>query len=148
MGQSELTTAKYFEQAEQERATAANAVATDTESPKTAEKWARAYSWISAGIALAIIACVTALAIPYLTGVGSWQRKNPIDWLLWLGGARSDQTFEKYIRDSAAANQREWDDRYRESPAFQFDSTQFRLQPLDSQQMGWHPEPSPRRHSK
>lgn len=151
MGQSELTTAKYFEQAEQERARASEGAAVaefadPAPRPSPADRWAGAYRWLSIGLAVAALACVLGLALPYLNVDG--QRRNPIDWLLWFGGARSDQTFEKYLTKSAAASQREWEDRYRESPVYQFNSGQLNLDSLNFSAAGGHSEPAPRPRGK
>jgi hypothetical protein len=47
---------------------------------------------------------------------------HPIDWLLWFGGAKEDETFEKFVTDTIEKNQAEWDEILRESPAFNIEN--------------------------
>ena len=83
--------------------------------------WARASQWTSLVVAGALIVCIAVIAIPYLTASGSWKAGNSIDWLLRMGGARSDQTFERYLRESSEKSQREWEERSRNSPIQKLD---------------------------
>jgi hypothetical protein len=134
MPESHLTTATFFEQGEEARAAGAEAEAQVATHPEASAlgAWAQASSWISVVVAGAVIACVTVLAIPYLTAARSQKATHPIDWFLWFGGARSDQTFEKYLRDSSEAYRREWEESYRKSPAFQLDRdyTNWQFEPI------------------
>ncbi len=123
----ELTSAKYFEQAEQARlAAAATTLSTESEQPSVlpTRSWERANSWISLVAGVAVLACVGVLAAPYVNALFSKKTPHPINMMLRFGGASSDQTFEKFLRDSAAANQREWEERYRDSPMYQFNTEQ------------------------
>ena len=152
MGHAELSTAKYFEQVEQERAAAAAKAAEEAAAaaaaapPPKADPWGQVYCWGSYAIGAAALVCVVALALPMLSPSG--KRSNAIDWMLWLGGAKPDQTFEKFLLDTAATNQREWEDRYRESPAYQLQSMQFDASQLNLNQGNWQPQPSPRPRGK
>jgi len=73
------------------------------------------------------------LVVPYLTSAASGKKTSPIDWLIRLRGGKPDQTFEKWVRGSTEANQQEWKEIYRKSPAFQ----------LDPEHQNWHFEPPP-----
>ena len=95
------------------------------------------------GAALAV--AVTILAIGYLTSARdrvsarAKHSTHPIDWLLWFGGAKPDQTFEKFVKDTTAKSQREWDEKYRNSPAFQ---TEFEGVDWSRRQGALNPAPS------
>jgi hypothetical protein len=63
---------------------------------------------------------------------------HALDWLLWFGGAKDDQTFEKYLKDTAEKNQREWEEKLRDSPVYQFDADK-----IDWKRAQWKIEPVP-----
>jgi hypothetical protein len=132
----DLSSAKYLAQAEEARAAALATELNDNSaqlpgtSATTLEQMTK---WVSLVAGLALVVSIVVLAVPYLSALRSPKPSNPIDMMLRLGGAHSDQTFEKYLRESAAANQREWEERYRDSPAYQ----------LDSGQMNWNFDAAP-----
>jgi hypothetical protein len=133
MSETELITAKYVRQAEEERqareAQLAAELAAQPAEPQaptprqrlSAEQFARRLSYVVAGAAGV---CVIALAIPFVASMGSHKRVHPIDWWLRLGGAGSDQTFERFIKDSLTANQQEFD---QFKPAFDFDASSLNM---------------------
>jgi len=88
----------------------------------------RISSWIGVIAAVAVVVCLAVLAIPYLASARSGKATNPLDWWLRFGGAQSDQTFEKFLRDRSSDYQREWDENYRKSPMYKFDSDQTKWQ--------------------
>jgi hypothetical protein len=124
----ELQTAKYLgstaEPIESEEALEANPVAEKGSSPSGLEK---AAGWIGVGAAGMVVLCLVLIAIPKVTGIKLPKAASPLDWMLWFGGAESDQTFNKFLKDSAAKNQQEWDERYRQSPMYQFQG----MKPID-----------------
>jgi hypothetical protein len=126
MAEHELMSAKYLTQADESLAAAATGSA-DTTQPATSSvgAWARVSGWTSLIAAGAVIACAVAVAIPLITAVRSQKATSPIDWLIKLHGGQPDQTFEKFIRDSATANQHQWDEMYRKSPAYQLDPSKM-----------------------
>jgi hypothetical protein len=134
MAEHNLSTAKYFERAEEasQAGDSGNPDDAARKSAATVDAWARASRWISAVAGVAVVGCTMAIAIPYFTAASSGKPTSPFDWFLRFGGARSDQTFEKWVRDSTQANQRQWEEMYRNSPAYQFDPSK----PID-----WHFEP-------
>ncbi len=44
------------------------------------------------------------VAVPMVLGIKRPKSTNPIDLMLWLGGAKSDQTFETFLKDTAQKN--------------------------------------------
>jgi hypothetical protein len=129
MAEHELASAKYLAQVDDSFAAAA-AGSADAAQPASSSvgTWARVSGWTSLIAAGAVIACAVAVAVPFITSVRSQKATSPIDWLLKLHGGPPDQSFEKWVRDSATANQHQWDEMYRKSPAYQFDPSK----------MNWH----------
>ena len=87
MSDSELTTAKYFQQIEAARSTAiAEQIDLPQQERRTAtDAWAKASSWISliGGRAIAVVLFV--FAVGYFAGDGTKKKTYPIDWFLRLG---------------------------------------------------------------
>ncbi len=125
-GEHELTTAKYFQQAEAERQAAAAAEIAQLaseESPVNAKPvWERLSTWTSVVAGGAVVTALAILVVPYVSSLSKNRPKNAIDMMLRLGGASKDQTFEQFIRDSYATQQLEWEERYKESPVYQFNT--------------------------
>ena len=94
----------------------------DDRSPK-GQSLQRATTLISIFVGAAAVACVLGLAIPYLSQLNKEKPTNVLDWWLRFGGAKSDQTFEKFLRDGVESNQREFDEMYRNSPAYQLNNS-------------------------
>jgi hypothetical protein len=127
MGESNLTTVDLYEQA---LAAAATLPGDDADFIPAARPrvsgWERLASRLSLvmGAALAIVVAIMALGYFHSAkdSVSARAKKsnNAIDWFLWFGGAKNDQTFEKYLRDTAETGREEWDERYRQSPMSQF----------------------------
>jgi len=139
MSESNLTTAVYYEQ-EQEARAAAEADASSVTRPRVlpTSRWEHATSRISLIIAGVLAVCLAVLGIACLSAARdkTAQAKRatyPIDWLLRFGGAKPDQTFQRFIKDSTERNDREWEDRYRDSPAYK-----HRSQPVP-----WQIHPAP-----
>jgi hypothetical protein len=138
MAQTELMTARYFEQAEEERrvrgaaeaqAAAEAALAEMPQATKTEtggwEAFARKFSYGVAGVASV---CILLAAIPFLSGLGKQKRVSALDFWLRLGGASSDQTFAQFLQDSAKSTQYQLDSLSSQSPALQFDSQNINWQ--------------------
>jgi hypothetical protein len=127
MGESKLSTVDLYEQA---LAAAASLPGADAHSVPAARsgvsRWERAVSRLSLVMGAGLVVVIAIMALGYFNSakdsVSARAKKSnsPIDWLLWFGGAKQDQTFEKYIRDTTAKSQEEWDERYRNSPMSQF----------------------------
>ena len=129
----ELKTAKYLESPEDEL-TATSGTTTNQSSSlreSSTASWERVTKWISLVAAGLVILCLVLVAVPYMTGIRLPKSASPMDWWLWFGGAKSDQTFEKFVRDTATKNQMDWDEKYRQSPTYQFKA----IQPLNLNQM-------------
>jgi hypothetical protein len=82
--------------------------------------------WISIAAGAMVVICGAVLAYPYLTAPKSKKPTNAFDMFLRFGGAKEDQTFEKWLTDSLEASEGEWDKIQSESPAFKFDPNQVR----------------------
>ena len=125
----ELQTAKYFKSEVEEPDSgdaAGNEAATERESgtdvgsgPRTSG-WESAAGWIGVGVAAVAVACVAIVAVPMLSGIKRPKSTSPIDLMLWLGGAKSDQTFETFLKDTATKNQIDWGEKNRQSPMYPF----------------------------
>jgi hypothetical protein len=127
----ELKTAKYFE-TQDELGFEDPASMDDDGLPRArTASWEKAAAWIGVGAAGLVVVCLALIALPYVTGIKLPKAASPIDWWLWLGGAKSDQTFEKFVRDTATKNQNDWDEKYRQSPIYQFKG----IQPIDLNRM-------------
>jgi len=125
----ELKTAKFFEAADEEgQQLGAHLSEADSNAATQSRttSW-EAAAWIGVGAAGLVVICLALIAVPMLTGIKLPKSANVMDWWLWFGGAKSDQTFEKALRDSAAATQREWEEKYKQSPMYQFKG----IQPID-----------------
>ena len=137
MSESNLKTAVYYEQAQEARAAAGGEAPTATR-PRalSTSRWERATSRISLIIAVVLAVCLAVLAIAYVSAARdktaqAKKRTSPIDWLLWFGGAKPGQTFQKSIEDSFDRTQRELEDRFRDPPAYNLKSRpgQWQLHP-------------------
>jgi hypothetical protein len=139
MSESNLTTAAYYEQAEQAR----SAAETDTSrAPSTpvfsTPLWERAASRFSLIVAGLLVAGAAALGVACFKGVPdkttrAKKTSSPVDWLLWFGGAKPNQTFESFITDSMQRSEREIEDQLRNPPAYN----------LRSQPTNWQIKPAP-----
>ena len=137
MPEIELQTAKFFEQQNEEQSmgggTAGGSPAAGS-TPATRVKtasWEKVAAWMGVGVAGVAVICLALVAVPMVTGIKLPKSTSPLNWWLWFGGAKSDQTFEKFIKDTEAKNQQEWAELYRKSPVYQFQG----IQPLDLNQM-------------
>jgi hypothetical protein len=137
MAETELITARYLRQAEEERQArlAADAAAEAAElegqaaQPPARQSWSsellmRRLSYVMGGGALL---CLVMLAIPYAASMNSHKRVSPLDWWLRLGGAGSDQTFDKFLRDSLTTTQKQLQSQsqLQDSPFTQIDTSNF-----------------------
>ena len=91
--------------------------------PHKGQSLQRATTLISIFVGAAAVACVFGLAIPYLSQLNEEKPTNVLDWWLRFGGAKPNQTFEKFVQDGVESNQREWEEMYRNSPAYQFNNS-------------------------
>jgi len=96
--------------------------------PSKGQGLQRATTWISIIVGAAAVICIVALAVPYLSEVNAKKPTNVLDWWLRFGGAKPDQTFERFLQDSMEENQRQWEEMYRNSPAYQFNQNQTQWQ--------------------
>jgi len=137
MNDSNLSSAKYFQQAEEARA-AAVVVNSPEPLPKrqtgtdTLAQVSRWMSWIAGG---AVVLCLMVFATGYFAGDGSKKKTYPIDWFLRLGGGKPDQTFEKFVRNAATSKGIDWEEQFKKSPMYQFENSQTPL--IDPQKLGW-----------
>jgi hypothetical protein len=136
MAETELVTARYLRQAEEERqarleaeaaAQAAAEAEEQTTQPPARQSWSsevlmRRVSYVLGGGAML---CLVMLAVPYAASMGSKKRMSPLDWWLRLGGASSDQTFDKFLRDSLATTQKQLQSQLQDSPFTQIDTSNF-----------------------
>lgn len=132
MAEQELMSIKYL-QPDGEASSPGDASAID-KSPSTSTSpvaaWARASRWISAVAGVALLAGLIGLAIPYVKKAASTKANSPVDWLVrTFTGRSSNQVVEQWIRDRDEANQRQWDEMYRNSPVYQLEQAK----PID-----WH----------
>lgn len=87
----------------------------------------RVTTWISVFVGAAAVACIVALAVPYLSEANAHKPTNVLDWWLRFGGAKPDQTFERFLEDRMDASQREWEEAYRNSPAYNLNSPAYQF---------------------
>jgi hypothetical protein len=111
----------YFDQTN--TATLESDLAADEHRPHKVQSLQRATTLISFFVGATAVACVLGLVIPYLSQLNSEKPTNVLDWWLRLGGAKPDQTFEKFLHDAAESNQQQWDEMYKNSPAYKFNSS-------------------------
>jgi hypothetical protein len=127
MAETELTTVDLYQQALE----AAAKLPGDTADFSPAARpragfWERAASRLSLLLGSALAVVVSLMALGYFNAakdsVSARAKKsnNAIDWLLWFGGAKQDQTFERYLRDTTEKSREEWEEQYRKSPISQF----------------------------
>jgi hypothetical protein len=112
----------YFDQATLEADSAAADEMSGYRPPK-GQSLQRMTTLISIFVGGAAVICVLALAIPYLSQLHKDRPTNVLDFWLRLGGARSDQTFERFLQDSIESNQSEFEEMYRNSPAYQLNNS-------------------------
>ncbi|MGD9723185.1 MAG: hypothetical protein AB7O59_17770 [Pirellulales bacterium] len=152
LSDSQLTTAAYYAQALEAQRAAAQADApptatspaplTEMLSAPPAGAWERVTARLSLFVGAALAVSVMLLAIGYFAAARdrvnarAKHSTHTLDWFLWFGGAKDDQTFEKFLTDSAEKSRREWEERYRESPAYQANpqgvnwrNSQFKFEP-------------------
>jgi hypothetical protein len=136
MPTTELTTAKYFNDPQPPQQPGL----TDTPEPAASQPssagiLAAANSYLTLVVAAGFLICVTIVAFPDLKSAWSERPKNVLDLWLRFGGAKPDQTFEKFIIERTEADQRQWAEMYKNSPAYQLkDIPTFNL---DSKQFNW-----------
>jgi hypothetical protein len=127
MAEVELSSSKYFQQAEQARAEAAGAAPPPPpQPPKKKGGWENAASYTSVIAGAAALICVVAIAIPIINSAASHRPKNAIDMMLRFGGAKEDETFEKFLKNTVEATQRDFEEQFRNSPGFEFNPDKFR----------------------
>ncbi len=83
------------------------------------------------GAAGLVVVCLALIALPMVTGIKLPKSASPIDWFLWFGGGKSDQTFEKFVKDTAKKNPLDLEEKHRQSPMYQFQG----MQPINVNQM-------------
>ena len=134
MAEHELITAKYFKPDDEASTPATSPAAQEPLPPRVSSlaAWSRATRWISIVAGVAIFACVIVIAIPPLRTAVSTKANSPVDWIVRLCGGRTDKMFENWMREHAESNQREWQERYKES-TFHFDPQKPIEFPLQSQ---------------
>jgi hypothetical protein len=139
MSESNLTTATFYEQAEQARAAAETDTSCAPSAPTfIAPRWERAASRFSLIVAGVIVAGVVVLLVACLKGAPdkaarAKKMSTPVDWLLWFVGAKPNQTFDSFITDGMQRSEREIQDQIRNSPAYN----------LKGQPANWHIQPTP-----
>src|SRR5215813_4357032 len=107
MNDSQLTTAKYLEQFGDDTKYSSFDDASPVENQPVSSanssggNWALMTKWLSVGVGGLLVICVAVLAVPYITGLHGARSGNPVDWMLWLGGAKSDQTLNNYLLKSS-----------------------------------------------
>jgi hypothetical protein len=127
MAEVELASSKYLQQAEQARAEAtAAAPPPPPQPPKKKNGWENMASYTSVIAGAAALICVVAIAIPIINSAASHRPKNAIDMMLRFGGAKEDQTFEKFLKDTVESTHREIEQQLRNSPGYEFDPDKFR----------------------
>jgi hypothetical protein len=146
MAEVELASSKYLQQAEQARAEAAAAAPLPPpQPPKRKNGWEHAASYTSVIAGAAALLCVVAIAIPIINSAAKHRPKNAIDMMLRFGGAKEDQTFEKFLKDTVETTQREFEQQLRNSPAYEFDPDKLRSA-LDDMNFDYSPSNS-KQHS-
>lgn len=148
MAEIPLKTAKYFESAEENEVGQTDAPMQPQSSRPGFETaaWERASKWISLVVGGAVAVCIVGILVTSLTGIHLPKSASPIDLWLWFGGAKSDQRFEKFVHNVGEGNQNEWEERYRQSPMYQFKDMpafQFNQSPafqFNTQSLNYQPQ--------
>jgi hypothetical protein len=133
MSKIELKTAKLFEAADGDTIAgfvSSSGADSTPATPLRAGTWEKAAAWVGVGAGLVVV-CLALIAVPMLTGIKMPKAASPIDWWLWLGGAKEGQTFEKFVKDTAKRQDNWWDTNYKQSPMYQFQG----IQPMDLNRM-------------
>ena len=132
MANIELSTAKYFQESQPASDTRAPDVPLPDEletdpsfQPFSSSILAIANSYLTLIVAAGVILCVAMLAFPYLKSAWSNHPKSILDLWVQLGGGKSGQTFEQFIKERTDADQREWAEMYKNSPAYKFKDMPF-----------------------
>jgi hypothetical protein len=112
----------YFDQTNA-AALESDSAATEPRGYRTPKGLQPATTLLSIFVGAAAVVCVLGLAIPYLSQLNKDKPTNVLDWWLRFGGAKSDQTFDRFLRDAAETNQQQWDEMYRNSPAYQLNNS-------------------------
>ena len=115
----------YFDQTNTATLEADSAAADETcgYRPPKGQSLQRMTTLLSIFVGGAAVVCVLGLAIPYLSQLKKDKPTNVFDWWLRFGGAKTDQTFDKFLRDTAESNERQWDEMYRNSPVYNLDTS-------------------------
>ncbi len=151
MPEIELKTAKFFEQQNERQIETGGMNVGDSDAPgltpaapsKTAA-WEKVAAWMGVGAAGLVVVCLTLIAVPMVTGIKLPKSASPIDWWLWFGGAKSDQTFEKFVKDTAKKNPLDLEEKDRQSPAYQFQGMEpIHLNPMQGMQFKGFPANTP-----
>jgi hypothetical protein len=151
MAETPLKTAKFLEQAAENEAgfTDQSLQGAMGEGRSAIDTWQRAATWMSLMLGAAVVVCIAGIAISSLAGLKLPKSAYLIDWWLWFGGAKTDQTFEKFVRDASTKNQDNWDELYRQSPAYQLkdlQGVQFNQSPMFNQSPAFGSGASSQRH--
>ena len=128
MYDSNLSTAKYLTQTDEPDDAAPDDNSPEASPAPAAGGFEHLTSRLSLVIGGAAAVCVLILVVGWFTvardrvNARAEKSTSPIDWFLWFGGAKEDQTFEKFVTDTIEKNQAEWDEILRESPAFNIEN--------------------------
>ncbi len=125
----ELQSAKFFQQQNEPQVESGAGDSSDVSglSEVAASKpvaWEKVAAWMGVGASGLVVVCLALIAVPMVTGIKLPKSASPIDWFLWFGGGKSDQTFEKFVKDTAKKNPLDWEEKYRQSPMYQFQGAQ------------------------
>jgi hypothetical protein len=83
----------------------------------------RANTLVSLVVMLAVLGCVAIAVYPLFADFSLPRETDALSLYFWLSG--ENITGEEWLRRNAEAQQREWDEMYRQSPMFEFNSEQF-----------------------
>ena len=128
MYDSSLSTAKYLTQNDEPDDVSPEDGSPELSAPPAArglEHITSRLSWIigGAGAVCALILILSWFGLARdRVNARAEKSTSAIDWFLWFGGAKEDETFEKFVTDTIEKNQTEWEEILRESPAFNFEN--------------------------
>ena len=130
MSETKLQSAAFFQEFEEHLAATSEAGEPTSHAAASTIRLERIALWISRGAAGAVAICVTILAVSFIAGIQLPKAISPMDWWLRFGGAKPDQSFQKFINDAVSKNQVDFAESYRKSPMYQLEQSQnFQLNP-------------------
>lgn len=95
----------------------------------------RANALVSLVVLIAVLGCVTIAVYPLVSDWTLPRDMHPLALMLWLRG--EDVTVEEWLERTAQAQQQEFDKMFQQSPAYEFNSEEFRRGLIYQPDVNW-----------